>query len=99
MLEVVAEHDLRKYMKTSHEVTKASWDKERAVWEVEVRNLETKEEFTDTAEFFINNEGLLKQVTLYLFVLHLANLLKQLAMAQYRGSALFSGCSSPYCQF
>ena len=59
-MDVVAEHDLRKYFHVSHQVVGATWDDERGVWEIKIRNLTNGEEFTDEAEIFVNNEGLLK---------------------------------------
>lgn len=60
MLDVVAAHHLRKYFKLRHQVTGAYWDEERGVWEIQVTDLSTKEQFVDTAEFLLNNEGVLK---------------------------------------
>jgi cation diffusion facilitator CzcD-associated flavoprotein CzcO len=57
---VVAEHDLRKHFRLRHKVTGAHWDDERGVWEVRVTNLVTGEDFVDTAEVFVNNDGILK---------------------------------------
>lgn len=59
-MDVVAEHDLRKYFHVNSQVIGASWDDAEGVWHVRVKNLTTGDEFTDTAEIFVNNEGLLK---------------------------------------
>jgi hypothetical protein len=47
-------------MKLNHEVIGASWNDNDALWEVQVRNLKTKDVFVDRAEIFINGGGVLK---------------------------------------
>jgi glycerol-3-phosphate dehydrogenase len=47
-------------MKTSHEVTAASWDDGKGIWEVTVMDLQNGVTFVDTAEVLINNTGVLK---------------------------------------
>ena len=54
------EYDLEKSMKLSHEVTQASWDDTKGVWNVSVKNLLTGEAFVDTAEILVNSSGTLK---------------------------------------
>lgn len=58
--DVVDRFNLRKYMKLNHEVTAASWDENKGVWEVTVKDLQSGVTFTDTAEVLINNAGVLK---------------------------------------
>lgn len=65
LLRVVAEHDLRKFFTLNHEVIGATWDEDRGVWEVEIKNTLNGHTSIDTAEFFINNEGILKSVLPY----------------------------------
>lgn len=47
-------------MKLNHEVTAASWNENKGVWEVTVKDLQSGVTFTDTAEVLINNAGVLK---------------------------------------
>lgn len=54
------EYDLKKYMKLNHEVVGASWDDEKGVWEVSVRDVLSGRTFVDTAEILINGSGVLK---------------------------------------
>jgi cation diffusion facilitator CzcD-associated flavoprotein CzcO len=60
LLHVVWQFDLRKYFLTNHQVVGATWHQKRGVWDIQVKNLLSGDVFTDTAEIFVNNEGLLK---------------------------------------
>lgn len=62
--EVVDVHDLRKFFQVNHQVVGAEWKDDEGVWEIKIKNLLDDNEFTDKAEIFINNEGLLKYVYL-----------------------------------
>lgn len=48
------------YMKLGHQVTHASWDDDKGVWQVTVEDLKGGTTFVDTAEVLINNSGVLK---------------------------------------
>lgn len=47
-------------MKLNHEVVAASWDDDKGLWEVTVKNLLSGATFLDHAEILINNAGVLK---------------------------------------
>lgn len=57
---VIDTFDLRKYFLVNHQVIEAAWQDDEGVWKVKIKNLLDSNEFTDTAEVLINNEGLLK---------------------------------------
>lgn len=57
---VVDTYDLRKYFLVNHQVIEAKWNDDEGVWKIKVKNLLDGNEFSDTAEVLINNEGLLK---------------------------------------
>lgn len=57
---VCEEEEMGSSIKTSHEVKKAVWDDEKAVWELEVQNLETGERFSDYGHFLLDATGILK---------------------------------------
>lgn len=52
-------HDLKKFVKLKHQITHAEWNETKGQWVLQVKNLETGEEFTDEAEYFINAGGVL----------------------------------------
>lgn len=52
-------HDLHKYYKLQHEVTKASWNDDKGGWDVEVTRRDTGEIIHDTCDFLINASGIL----------------------------------------
>lgn len=54
-------YDLTKYVHTSHEVTKAIWNAETGVWEVDVLDLKTNQSVHATAHFMINATGFLNK--------------------------------------
>lgn len=47
-------------MKLNHEVVGATWDDEKGVWQVMVKDLVRGVTFLDTAEVLINGMGVLK---------------------------------------
>ena len=47
----------------------AVWNDDEGIWKVKIKNLLNGHEFTDTAEILINNEGLLKSVSLLILIL------------------------------
>jgi cation diffusion facilitator CzcD-associated flavoprotein CzcO len=57
---IAVEYDLLKYVKLRHEIIGAFWNEEEGLWHVQVRRIETGEEFEDTAEILINGGGILK---------------------------------------
>ncbi|TVY86466.1 putative sterigmatocystin biosynthesis monooxygenase [Lachnellula willkommii] len=56
---VCEEEKMGPSIKTSHQVKKAVWDEEKAVWELEVQNLETGERFGDYGHFLLDATGIL----------------------------------------
>ncbi|KDR80777.1 hypothetical protein GALMADRAFT_1106097 [Galerina marginata CBS 339.88] len=52
-------YDLEKYCKFSHQVSKAAWNAEKGVWEVEVTNLVNGTVIHDTGDMLVNAAGLL----------------------------------------
>ncbi|KAK2762350.1 hypothetical protein FQN54_001360 [Arachnomyces sp. PD_36] len=59
--DVTDRFDLRKHMKLSHEVVGATWDEEKGVWQVLVKDLVRGITFLDTAEVLINGMGVLNK--------------------------------------
>ncbi|KAF7527649.1 hypothetical protein PCG10_002613 [Penicillium crustosum] len=57
--DVADRFDLRKYFVFNHQVTRAEWNDDMGLWEVEVLNLTNGATFIDRGEIFINNGGLL----------------------------------------
>ena len=57
--DVTARHDLYRFVKLNHGITKAEWLSEEGKWKVTVVDSEGHE-FYDYAEFFINGGGVLK---------------------------------------
>ena len=47
-------------MRFRHEVVGASWDSDKGVWDVKIKNIETGGIFIDSAEVLINGGGILK---------------------------------------
>lgn len=56
------DENLRPYIKTSHRVVGAVWSEHRAVWDLQIKDLETGGVFEDYANFFIDSTGILKYV-------------------------------------
>ncbi|TVY39870.1 putative sterigmatocystin biosynthesis monooxygenase [Lachnellula occidentalis] len=56
---VCEEENMVPSIKTSHQVKNAVWDEEKAVWELEVQDLETGERFNDYAHFLLDATGIL----------------------------------------
>ncbi len=63
---VCDEEGMRDSIKTRHRVTSATWDDEAGLWRLKVQNLETGEEFADSANFLVDGSGILKSVSLSL---------------------------------
>lgn len=57
---VCEEENLMQAIKLSHQVAAARWDEDSGLWNVRIRNLQTGEEFDDSADFLINGCGILK---------------------------------------
>lgn len=58
------DENMRPYIKTSHQIVAASWSESKAVWEVQIKDLETGAIINDHANFIIDATGILKYVTL-----------------------------------
>ncbi|KAB5580483.1 hypothetical protein GE09DRAFT_1212933 [Coniochaeta sp. 2T2.1] len=56
---VCDEEGMRDVIKTSHRVSSASWNEEKGIWHITVRNEETDEEFDDYATFLVDGTGIL----------------------------------------
>lgn len=52
-------YDLKKHVKLRHQITHAEWNETKGQWVLQLKNLETGEEFVDEAEYFINAGGVL----------------------------------------
>ena len=59
--EIVAEHNLKGFVKMQHRVVGAWWDEEKGEWRVKIQPGENPEEaFYDTGNILINATGVLK---------------------------------------
>ncbi len=56
---VARKYGVYKYLKTRHQVVGAAWQEDKAIWSVQVRNLESGEVFTDTCDFLVVATGIL----------------------------------------
>lgn len=54
---VTKENGLYKYMKFEHEILKASWADEEAMWTLSVKDLKTGSTFDDTVHVFLELNG------------------------------------------
>lgn len=54
---VTAENGFYKYMKFRHEILKASWTDEEAMWTLNVKNLQTGSVFDDKVHLFLELNG------------------------------------------
>ncbi|CAK7231192.1 hypothetical protein SCUCBS95973_007828 [Sporothrix curviconia] len=54
---VVAKFGLTDSFRLRHKVLRATWLPEAAQWALEVQNLETRQVFVDTADFFVSSQG------------------------------------------
>lgn len=61
MSDVVEKHDLRKYMKLSHELTGAYWNDEEGLWHVKITGPDGVQ-FEDKCNLLFNGSGILKYV-------------------------------------
>ncbi|KAF8654707.1 hypothetical protein AX16_003458 [Volvariella volvacea WC 439] len=52
-------YNLRPYIKTRHHVVGATWVEEKGLWRVDVRNLDTGEDFTGECHVLVNAGGVL----------------------------------------
>ncbi|KAF8645072.1 hypothetical protein AX16_008130 [Volvariella volvacea WC 439] len=52
-------YNLRPYIKTQHQIIGAFWVEDKGIWRVDVRNLETGEDFTDECHVLVNAGGVL----------------------------------------
>ncbi|KAK4145439.1 putative sterigmatocystin biosynthesis monooxygenase stcW [Dichotomopilus funicola] len=59
LCQVCEEEGMRESIKTLHQVVSARWDEKEGQWDLMVRNLETKEEFSDSATFLVDGTGIL----------------------------------------
>lgn len=57
---VCEEENMMSSIKLQHQVTGAWWDESRGLWDLNVRNLKTGEEFHDQADFILDGSGILK---------------------------------------
>lgn len=57
---ICEEEDMLDSIKTQHKVTGAWWDEAQGLWDLSIVNLETGEEFRETANFIIDGSGILK---------------------------------------
>ncbi|KAJ0158537.1 putative sterigmatocystin biosynthesis monooxygenase stcW [Colletotrichum tanaceti] len=55
------DENLRSYIKTSHRIVGAVWSEPRAVWDLQIKDLETGAVFEDYANFFIDSTGILNK--------------------------------------
>lgn len=60
LCQVCEEEKMGESIKTLHQVVSAQWDEKEGQWELVVRNLETGEEFSDSATFLVDGTGILK---------------------------------------
>lgn len=65
LCQVCKEENIMQSIKLSHQVLAARWDEEQARWNVRIRNLQTGQEFDDSADFLINGCGILKYVKVH----------------------------------
>ncbi|KAF5551581.1 monooxygenase [Fusarium phyllophilum] len=62
MQDVAERYGANRFIKTSHQVTSATWDSENKVWRLTVKNVKTGETFEDTANILVSAKGGLNQV-------------------------------------
>lgn len=61
LCQICDDENLRPFIKTSHQVVGAVWSESKAVWELQIRDLETDAVFEDYANFFIDATGILNK--------------------------------------
>ncbi|KAI7762429.1 hypothetical protein ACKAV7_009438 [Fusarium commune] len=62
MQDVAERYGANRFIKTSHQVTSATWDAENKVWRLAVKNVKTGETFEDTANILVSAKGGLNQI-------------------------------------
>ncbi|EWG38643.1 hypothetical protein FVEG_01817 [Fusarium verticillioides 7600] len=62
MQDVAERYGANRFIKTSHQVTSATWDSENKVWRLTVKNVKTGETFEDTANILVSAKGGLNQI-------------------------------------
>ncbi|KAG5765928.1 hypothetical protein H9Q72_006007 [Fusarium xylarioides] len=60
--DVAERYGANRFIKTSHQVTSATWDSENKVWRLTVKNVKTGETFEDTANILVSAKGGLNQI-------------------------------------
>ncbi|KAF3803376.1 FAD-binding monooxygenase aflW [Colletotrichum gloeosporioides] len=55
------DENMRPYIKTSHQIVAASWSESKAVWEVQIKDLETGTIINDHANFVVDATGILNK--------------------------------------
>ncbi|KAF9879820.1 phenylacetone monooxygenase [Colletotrichum karsti] len=61
LCQICDDEDMRPCIKTSHQIVAASWSESKALWEVQVKNLETGSVMKDHANFIIDATGILNK--------------------------------------
>jgi hypothetical protein len=59
---VTRENDFYKYMKFQHEILKASWTDEDAMWELSIKDLKSGSTFEDKVHVFLELNGPVRYV-------------------------------------
>ncbi|KAG7412186.1 FAD-binding monooxygenase moxY [Fusarium oxysporum f. sp. rapae] len=62
MQDIAERYGANRFIKTSHQVTSATWDFENKVWRLTVKNIKTGESFEDTANILVSAKGGLNQI-------------------------------------
>ncbi|KAI1049953.1 hypothetical protein LB506_001854 [Fusarium annulatum] len=62
MQDVAERYGANRFIKTSHQVTSATWDSENKFWRLIVKNIKTGETFEDTANILVSAKGGLNQI-------------------------------------
>lgn len=60
LCKICEEENMGPSIKTSHRVTSAVWNEGKAIWELQVENLEDGKTFSDFCHFLLNATGILK---------------------------------------
>ncbi|KZL69524.1 phenylacetone monooxygenase [Colletotrichum incanum] len=61
LCQICDEENLRPCIKTSHQIVGAAWSESKAMWDLQIKNLETGAVFEDYANFFIDATGILNK--------------------------------------
>ncbi|KAL7757462.1 hypothetical protein ACKLNR_011989 [Fusarium oxysporum f. sp. zingiberi] len=62
MQDIVERYGANRFIKTSHQVTSATWDSENKIWRLTVNNIKSGESFEDTANILVSAKGGLNQI-------------------------------------